>query len=156
MKPGTLITLNRQLCIRQAKSNPYRLKIGRPVPLREPGSRGTPVPALSPEMTADTSVGKRGWCGWVWSQVTVVLFSAMVGFAIVGVQRLEYRRAEYQLATQLRKQEESFRKVERLNSALVAQVKRMAIGVPGVPGATVQPASFRRTTTPDRTTTGRL
>lgn len=156
MKPGKLITLNRQLCIRQPKSNPYRLKIGRPVPLREPSSRGTPVLGLSPEMTADTSAGKRGRCGWLWSQVTVVLFSAMVGFAIVGVQRLEYRRAEYQLATQLRKQEESFHKVERLNSALVAQMKRMTGGVPGMPGPTVQPASFRRTTTPDRTAAGRL
>ncbi|HOK77444.1 MAG TPA: hypothetical protein PLW35_06945 [Verrucomicrobiota bacterium] len=156
MKPVNLIALNRQLCVRQPKSNPYRLRIGQPVPLREPGSRRTPVLGLSPGVTEDGSVGKRGRCGWLWSQFTVVLFSAMVGFAIVGVQRLEYRRAEYHLATQLRKQEESMHKVERLNAALVAQVKRMAIGVPGVPGPAVQPASFRRPPAADRTTAGRL
>ncbi|MGC8990399.1 MAG: hypothetical protein ACP5MD_09780 [Verrucomicrobiia bacterium] len=156
MKPGKLIALNKQLCVRQPKSNPYRLKIGRPVPLREAGSQGKPVPGSSPMMTDDEPAGKRGRCGWLWAQATVVLFSAMIGFAIVGVQRLEYRRAEYQLATQLRKQEESIHKVERLNSALVAQMKRMATGVPGVTGPAVQPASFRRPTAPDRTTAGRL
>lgn len=157
MKPGDLIRLNRQLLLKQSKSNPYRLKVGKPAALGHGvfcGSKATIT--VQPRAYGQTTREEHRRSSPFLGRFAFLMFVVAVSIAIVGTERVNHRRKEYQLATELRKQEESAHRSERLNAALVAQMKRLIMHSPALGDYSVQPAAARHPTLTNRTVSARL
>jgi hypothetical protein len=132
-----LFALNNQLCVRQPKSNPFRVvRGGIGLPVKEVGAADTAplVPLL------ETSVGDRG------SErrpgvVVRVLWGCAVGVLVIavnlcafGAQRVHYSRLEHQWAQRLAQGERRIDQLQvanrQLHGAVAVQYAARAVAVP--------------------------
>ena len=154
MNTRALIRMNRQLCIRQQKSNPYIAAMKHPTAKRaRTASSRIPLAAVWNNDAGGVSGGRSTW---LWMQAAALALSVTIGFAIVAAQRLQYRRAENRLADVIRNQETILHQSERVNAALAAQIKTiLARPMPPNHGE-IQPANFVRQAATNQPPDGRL
>lgn len=139
MKPGVLIQLNEQLCVRQRMSNPYKLARRRfaawiePMPLNAHA-----VEDLSPAF----GKARAGWGARIWLHAILVVFFAAASLGGIAWSRIQHRRAEYQWAVKLRQQEQDAHRVHRINFTLAGQLRQLVARRTLVNQPVVQPANF--------------
>lgn len=144
MNPGTLIRLNRRLCVRQQKSNPYRVRV-RTLGKTDTTSQPLGAPCAiryEPVFESADSVESEGRCTTLWKEAAFAALCISVAFGIVAFQRLDYRRAEHRLAVELRNLDRMSQQMAQVNQALSAQLKTVVGGTMPAGQVEIQPAAF--------------
>jgi hypothetical protein len=132
MNPIILVQMNPQLCLRQRRSNPYRLCLKQkprvwaapPTPDIPPGAPRLATRDRWQVSEADAGVG---WGTRGWFLVALVVFALIGSFSVAAVQHFAHCRAQCLWREQARLDQQRVRQVQRENLALAA-----ALNLPSV------------------------